>query len=457
MRRTRPRWRGSPMSVPADSGTLRIPILEGRDFDERDHATSRRVLLVKIDAFVRQHLRTTKAIGTRVRTVAEAGYPEAVYEIVGVVGGRRVRHATRRGLPVRGRPGREAPDRLRAHRPGPEPAAVRSRDRASQRIGSRVDRGHQAALRGARSWIGRADCRAGAPDACPAGDRSDGGVAGRRLRRARDRPRRRRPLRRHRLPRREPQNRDRHPAGDGVHARADWTVVLRDSLWLLAVGALVGLPLAVAAMRGAGTLLFGIAATDLPTLAGATGLLVVAGALAGSLPAWRAALLPPMAAIRDEPESMWRTARATVQRAVRELTAGGDGTMAPGTLASEVAGAIHRAASFPDAVRAALDTLRERVGAQRSCSSREPATNTRARSAPSLRVAVPGQSAHALSASPAPDTRRFWDVASMGQRASPGTSRGDRDARQRRRPARGAAAHNARHGGRDSSGRPEAR
>jgi putative ABC transport system permease protein len=39
-------------------------------------------------------------------------------------------------------------------------------------------------------------------------------------------------------------------------------LVLRDSLWLLALGLLIGLPLAAAAMRGASTLLFGLSPTD---------------------------------------------------------------------------------------------------------------------------------------------------------------------------------------------------
>jgi serine phosphatase RsbU (regulator of sigma subunit) len=115
-------------------------------------------------------------------------------------------------------------------------------------------------------------------------------------------------------------------------------------------------------MRGAGTLLFGIAPTDVPTLAIATVGLVAAGSIAGSIPAFRAALLPPMAAIRDEPESMWRTARAAVSRAVRDLTSGDE--TAGDTLTSEIAGAIHRAASFPEAVRAALDMLRDRIDAR---------------------------------------------------------------------------------------------
>src|SRR5438045_2966301 len=46
-------------------------------------------------------------------------------------------------------------------------------------------------------------------------------------------------------------------------------LVLRDSLWMLALGLLIGLPLAVAAMRGASALLFGLSPTDLPTMVGA--------------------------------------------------------------------------------------------------------------------------------------------------------------------------------------------
>jgi len=38
-----------------------------------------------------------------------------------------------------------------------------------------------------------------------------------------------------------------------------------------------------------GTLLFGLTATDVSTVAGATALIASAGLLAGALPAWRAA------------------------------------------------------------------------------------------------------------------------------------------------------------------------
>ena len=77
-------------------------------------------------------------------------------------------------------------------------------------------------------------------------------------------------------------------------------LVLRDSLWLLALGLLIGIPLAAAAMRGASTLLFGLSPTDVTTMVGATAVLAVAAALAGSIPAWRAARVDPGIALRRE-------------------------------------------------------------------------------------------------------------------------------------------------------------
>ena len=75
-------------------------------------------------------------------------------------------------------------------------------------------------------------------------------------------------------------------------------LVLRDSLWLLALGLLIGIPLAAAAMRGASTLLFGLSPTDVTTMVGATAVLAVAAAVAGAVPAWRAARVDPGIALR---------------------------------------------------------------------------------------------------------------------------------------------------------------
>jgi len=89
-------------------------------------------------------------------------------------------------------------------------------------------------------------------------------------------------------------------------------------------------------------------------------------ALASSLmPAWRAAMLSPMAAIRDEPQSMWQAARGKIRLSVRDLTASDEPPVAPlGTLITEFAGSVRRAASFAEAVQVALASLRERAGAQ---------------------------------------------------------------------------------------------
>lgn len=67
----------------------------------------------------------------------------------------------------------------------------------------------------------------------------------------------------------------------------------RDSLGPLALGLLIGLPLAVATTRGASTLLFGLSPADVTTMVVASGVLAAAAGLAGSIPARRAARVNP--------------------------------------------------------------------------------------------------------------------------------------------------------------------
>jgi predicted permease len=64
--------------------TLEIPLLSGRDFNEHDTATSPKVALVN-ETFLRRFLGNANPIGATVRTGAEPGYPEATYEVIGVV------------------------------------------------------------------------------------------------------------------------------------------------------------------------------------------------------------------------------------------------------------------------------------------------------------------------------------------------------------------------------------
>jgi predicted permease len=63
--------------------TLRIPVLSGRDFNDRDTESSPRVALVN-ETFVRDFCGGSNPIGRTILSIAEPNYPAATYEIVGV-------------------------------------------------------------------------------------------------------------------------------------------------------------------------------------------------------------------------------------------------------------------------------------------------------------------------------------------------------------------------------------
>jgi ABC-type antimicrobial peptide transport system permease subunit len=77
-------------------------------------------------------------------------------------------------------------------------------------------------------------------------------------------------------------------------------LVIRDAVRLLVMGVGLGLPAAWAASRFVSSMLFGLTATDPPTMFAATLLLAIVGLLAGALPAWRASRVDPMVALRYE-------------------------------------------------------------------------------------------------------------------------------------------------------------
>jgi len=77
-------------------------------------------------------------------------------------------------------------------------------------------------------------------------------------------------------------------------------LVLREAASLLLVGLGAGTVLAVAAGYAAGSLLFGLRPTDAGILGMAAALLAAVTIAASYLPAWRAAQLDPMAALREE-------------------------------------------------------------------------------------------------------------------------------------------------------------
>jgi putative ABC transport system permease protein len=86
----------------------------------------------------------------------------------------------------------------------------------------------------------------------------------------------------------------------GASPRGVMLTVLRRSLGLASLGAVLGLIGAVAVTRVLGSLLFDVHPTDAGTLAGVTGLLLAIAALASWIPARRATRVDPVVALRSE-------------------------------------------------------------------------------------------------------------------------------------------------------------
>jgi serine phosphatase RsbU (regulator of sigma subunit) len=149
---------------------------------------------------------------------------------------------------------------------------------------------------------------------------------------------------------------------------AMWLIV-REALVTIGAGAGVGIAVGVAAGVVAApwltTVLHGVTPADITTLAGATVGLAGVSLAACIVPSGRAAMLSPMVAMREQPESIWRSARRRVRQAVRDIAVPRDLPAAgAATLAADIGGAIRGSDSFADAVTVALATLRERVGAR---------------------------------------------------------------------------------------------
>jgi macrolide transport system ATP-binding/permease protein len=77
-------------------------------------------------------------------------------------------------------------------------------------------------------------------------------------------------------------------------------MVMRRALVLVAIGLAIGIPVALLGGRLMRTQLYGVSTYDPLTLGGAVVVLSVAAALAGFIPARRAASTEPMNALRQE-------------------------------------------------------------------------------------------------------------------------------------------------------------
>src|SRR5829696_1678067 len=79
-----------------------------------------------------------------------------------------------------------------------------------------------------------------------------------------------------------------------------FAAVLSGALRLIVIGVGLGVPAAWAASRLIKSMLFGLEPADPATIGGAVLLLGIAALVAACLPAWRAARLDPLAALRHD-------------------------------------------------------------------------------------------------------------------------------------------------------------
>jgi len=86
----------------------------------------------------------------------------------------------------------------------------------------------------------------------------------------------------------------------GADRRSVLWLVIREAITLVAIGAALGLPLAVAAGRSLVSFLYGVDPVDAVSYAQATMLLLAVAGLAAYAPAYRASRIDPMAALRAE-------------------------------------------------------------------------------------------------------------------------------------------------------------
>ena len=152
----------------------------------------------------------------------------------------------------------------------------------------------------------------------------------------------------------------------GAMGRDLLTLVVGGGLRMAATGIAVG----AAALAGSVWLLVRLLdvrdVTWLPFVF-STAVVGVVAAAALYVPAWRASLLSPMVAIRDESASTWQSVRRRLLRAVhdvRHVAGAGPQVQAAPTLLTDFVAAARGADSFDEALRSALTTLCRRLGVE---------------------------------------------------------------------------------------------
>lgn len=269
--------------------TMGIPLLAGRQFDQNDTGTSKRVVIVN-QKFAEQFLGNANPLGRTLLTGAEPGYPATLYEIVGVI--RDTLYDDLRGTkpPMVFAPAPQNPglgpwasimihsdlpsatltaglrQRLAGHFPQMIVEVVdfqgRIRDGLVRERMMAILSGYFGGLAAILAMVGLY----GVVSYVVARRQNEIGIR----------------------------------MALGARRAQVIGLVMRDAARLLAIGVLIGTVLSMLATRAAGTLLFGLKPNDPVTLTAASLLLAATAAGASLLPAWRAARLDPTIALRHD-------------------------------------------------------------------------------------------------------------------------------------------------------------
>ena len=269
--------------------TLGIPIRDGRNFLLTDTAHARRVLLVN-ERFVHTHLGNLSPIGASIRTIAEAGYPEVTYEIVGVVGNTKYSDLREEMPPIAYVPIAQDPgldflapiivranvplamltpaiaERVKQMRPSLSPQFTELKSQVRERLAAERATAWLAGAFGVLAIVMVTIGLYGIIAYMVVCRRQEIGIR----------------------------------LSLGSTRSQIVALVLRDSLRLLAVGLFLGVPITALAMQASSALLFGLSPTDVATITVAVALLGGAAALASGIPAWRASRVDPQVALRCE-------------------------------------------------------------------------------------------------------------------------------------------------------------
>ena len=274
---------------PAYFRTMGIPLLAGREFNDRDTATSQPVAIVN-QTFVRKFFGSLDPLGKTFRTIAEPNYPSTHYEIVAVVKDGKYANLRDEIPPQCFAPEQQFPisgpfTNMLIRSSAPSAAVISEVREALKQVSPGIRSGFEvfqtsiqddllverliavlsgffgglAALLAALGLYGVISCTVLART----------NEIGIRL-------------------------------ALGANRRDIMVAIMRQAFYLVLPGAVAGLLMVSLAARWASSLLFGIRPTDLVTFCGATIFLGIVAAAATFMPARRAARLDPMLALRYE-------------------------------------------------------------------------------------------------------------------------------------------------------------